>query len=621
MLDTRTTNVKVHNLSQHQLTSTEQLVLSKNLKFIPTPKPMEVNILAKAVFNLVRNIRIFHFFQNNNNNTTSINDEFEQFKIKFHVPNPEWQPPFASMDVELFIDKLLENTSNYIKQHEHDNFKTKLNLSPTEFRALKDLIHNKSIIVKPSDKNAGITVMDRNDFISESMKHLNNSKNYKEISEQQCQLLADEIKLLTASIFTYNNYSSSSKPWFNVLSKYCLNNINLKSESTFYVLPKVHKTPMSTRPILACHSAILQNFSQFLAFCIQPHVEKVHTYVKNSRDFLTKLRNLKLDKNKHYWLVSGDIDSMYPNIDLNIAFNVISKLYSHSNIKKALSQSDFNKLLWALLNQNLIAFNGKFFVQISGLPMGSSAAPPVAILVVNGMEVQNLDPTFPVIWTRYIDDIFLIFDDKTKMDAFLQNYNNMHPSIKVNWKIGKSVEYLDIGIQLDSNNNIITYPFQKPMSIFQYIPFQSFHKPDQKLNWITAELERFWFISSQFHHFNQVCYLFWHRLRQRGYPSHIIAKIFNNFKFSHWDGHQKLFPQKPQPSTQQHTFFLKLEYNPTWMNFKLQMILPTEIPNPNWKFIISWSNPPNMGKKLVKAKLPKLENLPNLENATKQQNS
>jgi len=607
-LDQRTTNVKVHNLSSHVLSSVEQLVLSKNVKFIPTPKGQSVNVLSHSVNNHIRNIRIWYFFKDR----MIYDDEYDEFKIKFHIPNPNWDPPMASTEIEQFIQQLLINTQNYIHHHQNDDNKAKLNLSPTEFQALKSLISNTNIVIKPSDKNAGITIMNRTDFISEAMKHLNNSQNYNEISNEQSQLLIRYILELVNSIFSPTNYASSSKPWFDTLCKYCINNINNKTTSTFYVLPKVHKTPFSTRPILACHSALLQNFSAFLAFCLQPFVEKTQTYIKNSRNFLKKLRSLNLNNIEEHWLVSGDIDSMYPNIELNLAFETIMGFYQQSKASKALSKPCFAKLLRALLNNNLISFNNKVFQQISGLPMGSSAAPPIAILVVDKLEQFHLNPHQPIVWCRYIDDIFCIFNNKPKMEEFLGNYNKMHPKIKVNWKIGKLVEYLDVSVSINGNNELITWPFQKPMSIFQYIPFQSFHKPDQKLNWISAELERFWFISSNLAKFKSTTSLFFDRLRKRGYPSAKILEIFKVFELSHWKNGIKLFPEKKLPNKDTKVFFLKMEFNPTWQNFKLGNILPLKMPG-NWKFQISWSNSPNLGKKLIKAKLPKLEVLPSLE--------
>jgi hypothetical protein len=600
-LEQRTTNVKVHNLSSHSLSPTEQLVLSKNLKFIPTPKPAQLETLRSSVDNLVRNIRIRSYFGDDNDN-----DEEVEVKIKFHIPNPEWQPPISQEpEVEAFIDQLLINTNNYILYHSNDIYKSKLNLSPTEFKSLKDLINNKSIVIKPSDKNAGITVMNRQDYIQETEKHLLNTKNYKELSEEESQSLNDDMKQIMSQIFQYPN----NRKWFKLISKFILSKYGTSQFGNFYVLPKVHKTPMSTRPILASHSALLQNFSIFLAFCLQPFVESSFTYIKNSRDFVTSLRSISLDLKKEYWITSGDVDAMYPNIDLKLAMDICKHFYTISiQAQNAFSLNQFIRLVNLMLYFNILTFNGKHYKQINGLPMGSSASPPVAILVLDKMENDHLHSEFfsqVLLWKRYVDDIFFISDSLEITNKLKNKYNSMHPSIKVNWKTAKVLEFLDVTISVE-NNQITTWPYQKPMSIFQYIPFQSFHKYDQKINWIKAELERFCFLSSTYHKFLITSNLFFDRLRRRGYPSNLVYNIFEKFKKKHWKNGKKIQIEKTSKMVEKSKFFLKLEFNPTWVNFKIQNILPQIVPK-GWKFQISWSNAPNMGKRLIKAKLPKVE--------------
>ena len=56
--------------------------------------------------------------------------------------------------------------------------------------------------------------------------------------------------------------------------------------------------------------------------------------------------------------------------------------------------------------------------------MGMSAAPPLAHLYMDSLE-KSLPKQYPIFWKRYIDDIFIIFDDKSKMDSFLLKYNEL----------------------------------------------------------------------------------------------------------------------------------------------------------------------------------------------------
>jgi hypothetical protein len=252
---------------------------------------------------------------------------------------------------------------------------------------------------------------------------------------------------------------------------------------------------------LASHSATLQNFSTFLAYCAQPLVEKTKLFIKNSRDFLEKLRNLKFNFLENLVMACGDIDAMYPNIDTNLAILICKKIYETSDYaKNSFTKSHWDLLSHTLLTTNIMEFNKEFYQQINGLPMGAASSPPIAILVVDSMEMEkfpNWEIDHVILWIRYIDDIFIISNNGIKLNNMLQKYNEMHSKIKVNWKTGTTLSFLDIAIEI-SKNGITTWPYQKEMSIFQYIPFRSFHEPKQKTAWIHAELERYFYISSNF---------------------------------------------------------------------------------------------------------------------------
>jgi hypothetical protein len=193
------------------------------------------------------------------------------------------------------------------------------------------------------------------------------------------------------------------------------------------------------------------------------------------------------------------------------------------------------------------------------------------------------------------------------MEHFLSKYNQLDELIKINWNISQqSVVFLDLVISI-SNNSISTKIFQKTSNIFQYIPPTSFHKPQQLHNFIGAELERFFFLSSTYSDYVQTSCLFWHRLIKRGYSHSILHQIYSKFNSKHlpfnWNSISK------PPSTilpkplQQSSFFLKLPFNPSFKHFKLFHLLPntSNLPNDFQNFMISWHNHPTIGQKLIKA--------------------
>src|SRR5208282_3737353 len=95
-------------------------------------------------------------------------------------------------------------------------------------------------------------------------------------------------------------------------------------------------------------------------------------------------------------------------------------------------------------------------------------------LVLDSLETKiTVQPLF---WARFIDDVFAIIDNDDDVPIFCSQYNSLHDNIKVKFITSKlSVNYMDLTILIE-NNKIEYKIFQKPMSTFQYIPFNSYHK-------------------------------------------------------------------------------------------------------------------------------------------------
>ncbi|CAJ0964285.1 unnamed protein product, partial [Ranitomeya imitator] len=80
-------------------------------------------------------------------NTTPINLK----DLGLRVPS-KFSPPKNSPPVETFIGLIEREASEFYKQIIRGNFIFQSNLEPAEFTALKTLMDDKDIIIKPADK-------------------------------------------------------------------------------------------------------------------------------------------------------------------------------------------------------------------------------------------------------------------------------------------------------------------------------------------------------------------------------------------------------------------------------------------------------------------------------------
>ena len=86
----------------------------------------------------------------------------------------------------------------------------------------------------------------------------------------------------------------------------------------FYGLPKIHKPDVPLRPIVASQGSPTYNLAKYLAG--KSFVGKSEHYVVNSKKFITKIEQTKLDEDEI--LVSFDVVSLFTNVPVDEACNI-----------------------------------------------------------------------------------------------------------------------------------------------------------------------------------------------------------------------------------------------------------------------------------------------------------
>ena len=123
------------------------------------------------------------------------------------------------------LDFYIDSITNEILQNDK-KYKFTPNLSPEELEALKQSRSDNSIVIKKADKGSTVVIMNRDDYIAEVERQLNNSKFYKKLDDnpkEQFQKDINEVlESIKISVSTRENISPGSNrtPIFYVLPKY-----------------------------------------------------------------------------------------------------------------------------------------------------------------------------------------------------------------------------------------------------------------------------------------------------------------------------------------------------------------------------------------------------------------
>ena len=151
-----------------------------------------------------------------------------------------------------------------------------------------------------------------------------------------------------------------------------------------YFLPKIHKRldNVPSRPVISNCGTPTEKASEFLDHHLQPIMKSGVSYIKDTNDFLFKLKNLgKIPENA--FLVTADIVGLYPSIPHDEGLEVLRKQLNAFDDKSIHTEDLMKKAEFVLKNNDFefklnLNLNSSFKRQISGTTIGTKFAPPYA---------------------------------------------------------------------------------------------------------------------------------------------------------------------------------------------------------------------------------------------------
>jgi hypothetical protein len=377
------------------------------------------------------------------------------------------------------------------------------NISSSQLFHLKHFIKTKPFSIIQCDKNIGTAIVAHDLLRKLCIDHLNDYNIYK--------------KLNYNPLFEVNNKINSI---LNNLSVGGLLKFNIKLLVTrdsklgkFRILCKLHKSKFGIRPIINNCAHPTSQICKFIDLLIKPILVDTPSYLKDSQHLLQKCNNLEIE-NDRVFLYSMDFESLYTNIDKLDACNRITEYMTRFIDKDYIQPYALHTLLLIIFENNVFVYNNQFFVQINGLAMGCICGPSIASLYVYILENHWLCLNKPILYGRFIDDIFMITTIKLDEENFIKNFLNL----KLNITQDSSINFLDLSISFDSIIKKLKFSlYVKPTNTFSYLRVDSNHP-----NFIFKNIPKSLFIRIRRICSNDIDYFFYTRklifqLLTRGY--------------------------------------------------------------------------------------------------------
>ncbi|KAL7532009.1 hypothetical protein ACHAXR_004375 [Thalassiosira sp. AJA248-18] len=297
---------KVINRAFHDLTHGKSIppaaheILGLSLKFIPTPEyTTSTNFAAKSFARLERDVALKVWFAG---------EKLKELpKTKLYVKSI-WQPPLPPLGIDSRLSTFGSELNKIIRRR-----RGKPNLNTFQRKLLSRLESDDSTVYCNSDKGLGPVGVKLKWYHQHGLKHLTNTSVYNIIPEEQALADASQLK---SDIFdwTFKHRKTLTDTEVKYLRKK-LDETEKDPFGYFYLLIKLHKTPVSTRPVCSDCASLPHALGQWVDEKLQPIVKAQRTYFKNSFELKQELDKLILPPNAS--LFTYDAASMYTNINTN----------------------------------------------------------------------------------------------------------------------------------------------------------------------------------------------------------------------------------------------------------------------------------------------------------------
>ena len=532
------TNIGVHVLHDCRISEEEMIVLSLGLNFCPPPRKPKNFLLSEAVAKFTRQVRIkkhFATLQLDNSTTFSI-EQVLHLRINKSLSLDEARQQFEPSTTHSPIETYLTHIHNTLCPQSNTNTDN-IKLTPiwrAYYNVVKQLGSRTDIIIKPSDKNLGVAVMDRNWYITQALTQLNNAAVYTPI--ETIPSITSFVNDLTNIL---NNQSwlprkASDKLLKDLLIDYTLGRIR---HPRMYYLPKVHKTPTGMRPICASQGWITYWSSVYIHLAVFPLLKQIQSYVTNSAQLLLTIEDIRVKNNlpKHFQFLEADVKELFPSIPIDDGLRALK----HFLIKTGMHHTQVSFLVqltrWVLQN-NYVMFGEYTYLQISGTAMGTPCAVVFACIYVHTIEREALDlfasTRYAIkcifLFVRFLDDIIAIISDHDSGLELMRLLNSRRKSIQFTFKIRNSeAQFLDLTLYkrvVRHTEHLEVKAFSKPMNKFLYLPPTSCHPRHIFNGWVIGTGRRLRQSCSVDTDYTSVSDDFHSNTKARGYSEDFLRK-------------------------------------------------------------------------------------------------
>ncbi|UYV71504.1 hypothetical protein LAZ67_8003523 [Cordylochernes scorpioides] len=245
----------------------------------------------------------------------------------------------------------------------------------SDLASLKALKSHHDILITKSDKGSQVVVLKVDDYKKKMSDILSDSDTFQEISPERVCAISDAYK---SSLRLLRRNECITPDQFQQFTS------NLSRVPYIYGLSKTHKPSVPLRPIVVYHLSPALPLAKYLSSLLKPLVKTHNLYsVQDPSEFFTRLKNVSQPRG--LTMSTFDVTSLFLCLPHSLIIDGLEQLLSSSTLPSN-KQKTILDLFTICLDMNALEFNGCFFVQMRGSPMGSPLSTIAAEIVMSNLD-------------------------------------------------------------------------------------------------------------------------------------------------------------------------------------------------------------------------------------------
>lgn len=241
-----------------------------------------------------------------------------------------------------------------------------------------------------------------------------------------------------------------------------------------YGQPKIHKPGDKMRPVIASYTSPMYKIAQWVVQEFNNLKPPPSRSIKNVYEFADLIQEIQLEHDDI--LVSFDVTSLYPNVPIPEALQLINDWLFESNISNTKADLLY-KATKLCMEQNFFQYNGIFYKQTFGANMGNPLSCFVADTLMGALEnLLTKNSLLPNTWIRYVDDVFAVVK-RSEIENLKNAVNNGHPYETIKFtseeEIDGKLPFLDLMLTR-RNQKIEIGIYRKPTHTQRFITRDSY---------------------------------------------------------------------------------------------------------------------------------------------------